>query len=373
MDPLLAEIKQSGADTIPKQEPATLAAPTPTPAASAPNPTPTPDPAPAPAPAPAASAEPAKTDPPAVDPPAPTPDEGVDYAKYLQEKSGGRIASEEELTKIIQERDQLEEQLKNSPELDDYTLKLDAWRKKGYDVELFHTIHDMPIDELSAEDKVKASLKLQNPEWMEEDINLYLKNKYGILAPEDEGYDEAKSRYGKMQLDIDAKTADQELRSLQGMTAFSQEDEQAVYQAETDRQQAWTAGLPKLSENFKKITVALDAEGKQLFDFVPTQNQLNAVVNSLQKAVKNAPVAYDENGIKAVNDLFRKELRDQCFNEIVRAAATRMASLTKEANIQRTHNPSATAEPTPSPPAAKSVEETSVEQIGSFMDGPGKR
>jgi len=238
---------------------------------------------------------------------------------------------------------------------------------------LFHSIHDLPIDELSSEEKVKASLKLQNPEWMEGDIDLYLKNKYGILAPEDEGYDEGKARYGKMQLDVDAKTADQELRSLQGMTAFSQEDEQAAFQAEDDRQKAWATGLPKLADNFKKITVALDADGKQLFDFIPTDAQLQKVVKSLQNAIKNAPVAHDENGIKAVNDLFRKELRDQNFNEIVRAAAQKMATIQKEANIQRVHNPSAAAEPTPVKPEAKTLEETTVDNMDKLMGGQQRR
>lgn len=370
MDPGLLEMQKLGADTLPKETPAAAVE---TPATPATPPVATPPVAETPAAAtPATPETPASKETPVAEATPPAA-ETVDYTKYLQEKSGGRIATDEELTKIIQERDEFEQQLKNAPALDDYTLKLAAWREKGFDVELFHTIHDMPIDELSSEDKVKASLKLQNPEWMEEDINIYLKNKYGILAPEDEGYDEGKARYGKMQLDVDAKTADQELRNLQGMTAFSQEDEQAAFQAEGERQKAWATGLPKIATDFKKISLSLDVEGKHLFDYVPTQAQTLKVVQSLQKAIQNAAVAYDEKGIKAVNDLFRKEFIDQNFNEIVRAAAGKMATIQKEANIQRVHNPSAAAESTPVTPAEKSLEETTVDQMDKLMGATGKR
>jgi len=373
MDPLLAEMKETGAATLPQEPTPTPVAATPTPAPATPAtpaPTPAPDPVPAAsAPAPAAEPTPAEPATPAV----PATDVSVDYAKYLQEKSGGRIASEDDLAKIIQERDQLEEQLKKSPELDDYTLKLAAWRQKGYDVDKFHLIHDLPIDELSSEDKVKASLKLQNPHWMEADLDLYLKQKYGILTPEEDGYDEAKARYGKMQLDVDAKSADQELRSLQELTAYSEEDEQAVFQAETERKQAWAVGLPKIATDFGKVTIALGEKGEHSFDYVPTDAQKLKVVQALQKAIQNAPVAYDEAGIKAVNDLFRKEFRDQNFNEIVRAAAAKMASIQKEANIQRVHNPSALADPTPAVPAEKPLEQESMEKLDTFMSGPGRR
>jgi len=383
MDPLLEEIQSSLKIEEPAAEPTPAADPKPEPTAAA-DPAPASDPEPTPNPEPSASADPApNADPvdPNADPkdpaasaepdPAAEPDAdpspSIDITKILSEQSNGRITSKEDLEKILNERDEFKDRLDKSPVLDDYTTKLNAWRKEGYDTELFHVINDMPIDELSAEDKVKASLKLQNPEWDENDVNLFVKNKYGILNPEDDGYDESKVRYGKLQLDTDAKVADKELRELKDMTVYSEVDEQETLKQEGERQEQWKGGLPKISQEFKEVAFSLDKDNKQIFKYIPTPEQKARVMSAVQKAVINAPLAYNEEGVKAVNETIRKEFINQNINDIVRAAAKQAVSAQIEADIKKRNNPSGSQEPTPVVPQPVSAEEQTLETIDRML------
>ena len=383
MDPLLEEIQSSLKIEEPAAEPTPAADPKPEPTAAA-DPAPASDPEPTPNPEPSASADPApNADPvdPNADPkdpaasaepdPAAEPDAdpspSIDITKILSEQSNGRITSKEDLEKILNERDEFKDRLDKSPVLDDYTTKLNAWRKEGYDTELFHVINDMPIDELSAEDKVKASLKLQNPEWDENDVNLFVKNKYGILDSEDDGYDESKVRYGKLQLDTDAKVADKELRELKDMTVYSEVDEQETLKQEGERQEQWKGGLPKISQEFKEVAFSLDKDNKQIFKYIPTPEQKARVMSAVQKAVINAPLAYNEEGVKAVNETIRKEFINQNINDIVRAAAKQAVSAQIEADIKKRNNPSGSQEPTPVVPQPVSAEEQTLETIDRML------
>lgn len=276
----------------------------------------------------------------------------IDMGKIFSDASNGKINSAEELSKILKEHDEFKERIAKSPELDDYTLKLNSWMKKGYDPELFHKIESLPLDKMSAEDKMKVSLSLANPEWSKDDVDLYVKHTYGLMSEDEEGYDAQNVRIGQLRLQQDARSHDQNLRKLQEMTVYSNVDEQEAIKVEGTRQETWKQSLPKLINDINVIPFTIDDKGT-VFNYVPTPLQRQSVRNAVQNAILNAPVAYDEQGIKSVTNLIQKEFINQNINQIVRAAASQQKSIEIEKKIVESHNPSGMVTPLTTPPVVE--------------------
>ena len=288
----------------------------------------------------------------------------IDMAKIFSEASNGKVNNAEELKKILEEYNTLSEKVKSSPELSEYTLKMDSWVKKGYEPELFHLVHDLPIDEMSADDQVKAYLKIQNPEWSEEDVNLYVKHTYNQLSEDEDGYNATTVKVGGLKLKQDSYQMAAELRKLQEATIFSNADEKEALRIEGERQTSWKSNLSNLANSLSKIPFPIDE--KTSFDFVPTQAQIQNAVKAVENAVMNAPVSYDDNGIKSVKELIKTTLINQNINDIIKAVSKQVSSMVTEKKIQETHNPSA-AVPTPAPVIEKSTEQTNYEKTEALF------
>ena len=319
------------------------------------------DPAKEPAKEPVA-AEPAKVEPPKAEEPK------FDVAKYLETESKGVIKSTSDLERIIKERNDLEQKLKAAPVLGDYSVKLDSWIKKGNDPKLFHVIHDLPVDEMSAEQIVKAGLRLQNPSWSEEGIDMLVKDQYGLLTAEDEGYNEQKVKIGQMKLEQDSRGYLKDLKELQAMTHYSEEDNTVAIKAEDDRQTAWKTNLPKLVNDFSKISLPLDDKGTTMLDIAISVEERAAIANSIQNQILNAPILYDENGIKAVSNAIRDHYITNNINKIASLIASNSRTAVVEEKIKVTHNPSGLppAEVTPLPTKDKAQE--SYEKTVAFLE-----
>lgn len=278
----------------------------------------------------------------------------LDMGKIFSEASGGKIKSAEELAKILKEHNEFKERIAQSPEFDDYAVKLNSWMKKGHDPKLFHQIHDLPLDEMSAEDKMKVSLSLDNPTWSKDDVDTYVKHTYGLMSEDEEGYNAQSVRIGKLKLEHDAKSHDAILRKLQEMTVYSNVDEQEAVKSEGVRKETWKQNLPKIVNDINTIPFTLDEKGT-VFNYIPTPLQRQAVVNAVQNAVINAAVAYDEQGIKSVTSLIQKEFINQNINQIIRAVAVQQKSADIKQEIVHTHNPSGMTTPVaPAPVVEKS-------------------
>jgi hypothetical protein len=287
-----------------------------------------------------------------------------DIAKILSEASNGKITSADDLAKILEENSTLSEKLKSAPELGDYTLKMDAWVKKGYEPELFHLVHDLPIDEMSADETVKSYLKIQNPDWTEEDIDLYVKHTYNQMSEEDEGYNASNVRVGGLKLKQDAARYGEELRKLHEATEYAYSDDAEAADMESKRQSAWRSNLPSLSVS--KIPFQLD--DKNTFDFVPSQAQIQSALKAVEKAVLNAPVAFDDNGKSLVQKIIKNELITQNINNIIKAVSTQVSSLHRDKAIKEVSNPSG-ADPQPAPVIEKSIEDKNHEKMEAFFLG----
>lgn len=273
----------------------------------------------------------------------------IDMEKIFSEASNGKIKSAAELSKILQEHNEFKERIAQSPELDDYTIKLNSWIKKGHDPELFHKINKLPLDEMSAEETMKVSLSLANPTWTQEDVDLYVKDTYGLVSEGEEGYSEQKARVGKLRLQQDARTHEQNLRKLQEMTVYSNVDEQEAIKVEGTRQETWKQSLPKIVNDINVIPFPVDDKGA-VFNWVPTPLQRQAVIAAVQSAVLNAPVAYDEQGIKSVTSLIQREFINQNINQIALSIAKQQKSADIKEAIVETHNPSGAITPVVDPP-----------------------
>jgi len=290
----------------------------------------------------------------------------IDLAKIFSEASQGKITSAEELSKIIEENSALSEKVKNTPELGEYTLKMDAWMKKGHEPELFHLIHDLPLDDMSAEDKVKANLKIQNPEWSKDDIDLYVKHTYNQLTEEEEGYNVNTVKVGKLKLQQDSLAHETELRKLQEQTFYSDADEKEANRLEGERQSTWKTNLPSIASGITKLPFQLDE--KNSFEFAPTAAQVQKAVKAVESAIMNAPVGYDEAGVNSVKELIKNTIINQNINDIIRAATRQASSVVVEQKIKETHNPSGVA-PAPAPVISKSIDESNYEKVDSFFFG----
>jgi len=215
---------------------------------------------------------------------------------------------------------------------------------------------------------MKVGLAIQNPNWSEEDVNLFMKEKYGLLSPEEEGYNEQKVKVGKLMLDQDARTHDEGLRKLQEQTVYSNADEKEAYKAEGERQGQWKTNLPKLVNSINSIPFTLDDKGA-VFNYIPTPLQRQAVVTEIEKAILNAPVAYDEAGIKLVTNHIKQQFINQNINEIVKAVANQQKSAVVEKKIIETHNPSKAPAATTPVIETKSADDTTLEAMDKLLGG----
>jgi hypothetical protein len=292
------------------------------------------------------------------------PEPQIDIQKILAEASGGKITSAEQLSKILEENTSLSEKVNSAPQVSEYAMKMEAWLKKGYEPELFHLVHDLPIDEMSADDTVKSYLKIQNPDWSEEDINLYVKHTYNQMSEEDEGYNSNTVRVGSLKLKQDSVKMASELRKLQDATIYSNADEKEAERMEGERQTTWKTNLSTLSVS--KIPFQIDE--KNSFDFVPNQAQIQNAMKTVEKAILNAPVNYDENGINAVKELIKNTIITQNINDIIRAASKQVSSIVTEQKIKETHNPS-TPESKPASVIEKSSDEKNFDKMDALFFG----
>ncbi len=302
-------------------------------------------------------------------PPTEIPAPVIDKNKILEEISKGSIKSEEDLNKFIEEYNKNKE-VTESEEYQE-TLKLRAWRDKGYPAELFTPIQEMDtqtIDELSVEDTLKIKMKFENPEFTEEDINLMINQEYKQDADENKEVD---IRAGKLRMQMAARGYKEQLRELKELAYVPTfENKQAEVQAaEEKRMSTWKSELPKLVTEFNEISIPLSDDGKDVFKWTLTKEQKTELQNELDRIVSNAPVQFDEQGIKALKNIMQEKFINKNINQISRAVAASVKSKLTEENIKKYNNPTG-ARPEATPPAPK-VGKTNTELLREIADLEG--
>ncbi len=293
--------------------------------------------------------------------PEPTPAPEVDVAKILDEMSGGQVKSKEELSKILAEYKEAQSVMQD-PNYE-YAQKLSAWKKEGRPAELFHAVQNVKTDELSVEDTVKLKMKLENPEWTKEDIELFMKEEY---KQDPEANNEQAVKYGQLRMQRDATAYKPELNKLKNMTVIKSnpaEREAQIAQAENVRKEGWKQQLPKLVNEFNSVTVPTDLKGGQ-YEYKLTQEQKSELQATMENLVLNAPIQIDENGINVIKDAIKREFIYKNINQIVQSSATSVASKKAEEHIVAIHNPTGAIAPKTAPVIdKKSSEDEAFEKI----------
>ena len=264
-----------------------------------------------------------------------------DRAKYLDELSGGTVKSEDDLKKLLSEYKQAQ-QVMQDPNYE-YAQKLSAWEKEGRPKELFHAVQSLKADELSVEDKVKLKLKLENPTFTKEDIDLFIKEEY---KQDTEVHSEQSIKVGLLRMQRDATAFTPELKKMQSMTVVNSDPAQRqreFEQKETVRRDAWKQELPKLVDGFKSITVPLN--NKENYEWKVTKEQSADLLKSLENIVQNAPVQLNEQGINAIKDIMQKEFYSKNINQIASGISTYIASKKTDEHIKAIHNPTGAVQP----------------------------
>ncbi len=285
----------------------------------------------------------------------------VDYAKFLDEKSGGKVKSVEDLNRIISDYESAQERL-SDPHVE-YAQKLSAWEDEGRPAELFHVIQNLDTEELSVDDVIKLNLKLENPEWTREQIELYVEGTYNQDA---EKHDEKSVAFGKLRMESDATKAFKELNALKQKTIVKNDraaQEASARQAEDNRKATWKQNLSGMVNSLTKVDVPIDAKGT-LYTFNVTPEQRVELQNIMETIVMQAPVNYDEKGIAAAKDVMRKEFINRNFNQIAQGINTFTASKKTDEKIVELHNPTGAQKPAqPATVQKKSMEEEAFEHV----------
>lgn len=299
----------------------------------------------------------------------------IDYGKILGEKSNGRIKSEEDLNKILTEYDQTQELLNSDTY--QYAAKLSAWEKAGHPKELFAPIQELTTDEIKAldpRDLLSLKMKFENPKWTEEDIELLINEEYKQV-PEDNT--ENVIRVGKLRMEREANSFRGKLNELKQLSHIPKSEDLRAQsqQSETLRQTTWKQNVPKLVNEFNKISIQLDEAGKDVFDWVPTDKQKQELQAEMEKIITNVQVPFDEKGIESFKSVMKEKFINKNINQIVKAAAGRAVSKKTEEVIKEIHNPTgAKTEAVPSAPPVKSDADVAWDQIlKEEIYGTGRR
>ncbi len=281
----------------------------------------------------------------------------IDYDKILGETSKGRIKSKEELDKLLNENDQAKELLNSDAY--QYATKLAAWEKAGHSKELFPVIQDFSADEiksLSPVEVISMKLKLENPDWSEEDISLLINEEF---KQDPDSNTENVVRAGKLKMEREANSFRGKLNELKQLSDIPNPENRIAEarQIEAARQETWKQNLPTFVGEFSKISIPLDKAGKDIFEWIPTKEQKLELQTKLERIVTNVNVKYDQDGINALKATMRKEFINDNINEISQAIATRATSKKTEEVIKEIHNPTGAKNDTPTIPAPKKSDE----------------
>lgn len=299
----------------------------------------------------------------------------IDYDKLLGEKSNGRIKSQEELNKLVAEYDETRELLNSDTY--QYAAKLSAWEKAGHPKELFAPIQELDaneIKELDSRDLVALKLKFENPNWSEEDISILINEEF---KQDPDSHTENVIRAGRLKMEREANAFRGKLGELKELSFVpkAEDTRAAAQQVETLRQNTWKQNLPKFVNEFNKISLPLDKAGKDIFDWIPTKEQKQELLLEMERIVTNAPVKFDEEGIKAFQSVMKEKFINKNINEISSAIASRATSKKTEEVIKEIHNPTgARNEPIASSPETKSEVEIAFDKIyAQEVYGNGRR
>ncbi len=269
------------------------------------------------------------------DAPKETPQE-VSFESLLDEKSGGKYKTYEELEEALTtESSSVEFANEQIAKLNDYVAK-------GGNVNEYLRTQTANYDDMSEQDIVKSFMRFNNPDLDGSEIELLFSDKYKL--DEDE-YTEDEIRLSNIKLKQASNKARAELKKFQSdnSTPEVQRDLEAEQAKIEENQKVWRGKVDNNMKEFKNVEFDINDKGEK-FSFELSDKAVDNVSNS----TKNLPAFWDRYVNKDGSENITKLVKDMAIldnvDSIVRSAYAQGAANGKEDVIEDIKNPSYTPE-----------------------------
>lgn len=252
------------------------------------------------------------TDPPAKTDGEPKKDEPIvskTFEQFLEEKSGGKYKSYEELENII-----------NTPKKNEYKSslaeKIDAYVAQGGTEEDFLSTQSVDFSKMSPREIMEYNIQMEDPDMEEDEVQYELKKRYGIDnwkdKPEDydEGSEPEEIRIAKLRFNRESEKAKAKLIEYQKQWSVPKKaEEPAKPTIDPAKQEKWNGDVKKAVESLAKVPLKIkdDKGNEETFDFAieaDEQKEITRIANELYTDTRNVWGAFkDESGnpdIKAI-------------------------------------------------------------------------
>tara|TARA_R110002167_G_scaffold267863_2_gene474503 strand:- start:662 stop:1729 length:1068 start_codon:yes stop_codon:yes gene_type:complete len=257
----------------------------------------------------------------------------VSFESLLGEKSEGKYETYEQIEEALNAAKGSSVSFAN-----EQIEKLNEYVAKGGDVSEYLRTQTADYSEMDESSVVKASMRFNNPDLDNEDIDLLFQDKYKL--DEDE-YTDSEIRLSKIKLKQASKLAKSEL------IKFQQENStpQSFQNAEADKAQLesnarqWSAKVDDSIKEFKSVDFEINSKG-ETFSFELNEKALDTVSHSTKNLGEFWNRYVNKDGSENITKLARDMASLDNLDSIVRNAYAQGASGGKEDVIKDIKNPS---------------------------------
>lgn len=239
--------------------------------------------------------DPAKPAEPTV-PPTPAPVNN-DYLKGLV---GGKFQTSEEINKYVTELEAKASAAQENPFVNDYVKGLNQAIKDGIDPEVYGKVAGLETDKLDPREALVLERQFKDKLTREEaELSVDAKYRFG----EDEDATSQEVKIARIEAKVQANRAKEFLASHRAEQLTPPREVQLERQSK-----AWEAITPKMSEEFKVISIDQAKTGK--LDFPVSQEVLTAATEKLTKILGDGVIMAmpDEKGMALAKDILKNEI-----------------------------------------------------------------
>ena len=271
------------------------------------------------------------------EPPKQNEDSSLNVDTLLQEKTGGKFKSWEEIEKLASEP--------KTEFANELVSKLNDFAKKFEDpnmaLDLFLKTQTTDFNQLSAEDAVKMKIRMDNPELTEKEIDYEFKSSYKLDESE---YDEETVELARLKLDREAKKAKSELTQLQQEIAMNGDKDTAKI---AEQQKIYEENKNKWNEDAEKAIKSLDKLSFKIsdnenfdwqFDDKDKGEALNITKELYESSANFFKMFQDDKGNYDQAKIASAYLKLKKFDDIVSAAVERAINTAKDGMLKDMKN-----------------------------------
>ena len=278
-----------------------------------------------------------------------------DESNYIQTISGNKFKTADEIKAAIERLSELDEtknklsdyeqqlQARQSyiEPADDYIKGLNDFVKKGGDRKVFEKINSFDIDKMSNVEAKKIELQLKHPELSSEQIDRKLEKQYLVSRHNDTDIDQDVED-AKIDLTIDGTEAKKYISQYKANVSIpdAEKQRQAQNTANTQRIEQWQPVISTMTNDFKEISVNLDGEGANSFQYKLNSEEQKSLSKFLGAIIQNPVFINTPENIAAVKSVMIDKFKADNFDKLVSLSAEHARQITSDKWRKKVHNPS---------------------------------